>query len=82
MGGKNVYAPVSSPIFEIILVRILGFAPVGAPFLGNLFFVPDFVRWDKGVVGMVVGGNDENKRAPYFCPFSEAMAMCRWTRGV
>ena len=68
LGGKHVYTLFSSPFFEIILVSILGFTHVGAPFLSNLFFVPNFVRWDKGVVGMVVGGNDENKRAPLFLP--------------
>ena len=46
------------------------------------FSVPNTVRWDKGVVGMVVGGNGENKRPPDFYPFFGAMAMCRWTRGV
>ena len=77
LGGKNVDARFSSPFFEIILGSILGFAPVGAPFLGNLFFVSDFVRWDKGVVGIVLWGNGENKRAPLLSPL---FLMCRSTQ--
>ena len=76
--GATIFTPSFPALFlKFIFLSIFGFAHAGAPFWGNLFFVPDFVRRNKGVVGMDVGGNDENKRAPYFCPFSEAMAIGR-----